>query len=70
MPLLKSRRQLLVENGDQLLVAKAVPAIGGAPGIDETQWPMRQRGMNGRASVKGGVRGASASPRRKRDPPQ
>ena len=57
-----------MENGDQLLVAKAVPAIGGAPGIDDTQWPMRLRGMSDQAPVKGGVRGVSVSPRRKRDP--
>ena len=59
-----------MENGDLLLVVKAVPAIGGAPGIDETQWPMRRRGMNERAPVKGGVRGGSASPQRKRDHPR
>lgn len=32
-----------MENGDQLLAAKGVPTIGGAPGIDEKQWPMKLR---------------------------
>lgn len=59
-----------MENGDQLLAAKGVLTIGGAPGIDESQWPMRLRQMNDRAPVKGGVGGGTASPLSKRDPPR
>lgn len=59
-----------MEDGDQRLVAKGVRWIGGAPRIDEERRPMRARQMNDRAPVKGGVRGGSASPLRKRDPPR
>lgn len=59
-----------MEDGDQRLVAKRVRWIGGPPRIDEERQPMRARKMNDRAPVKGGVRGGSASPLRKRDPPR
>lgn len=59
-----------MEDGDQRLVAKGMRSIGGAPGIDEEQRPMRARQMNDQAPVKGGVRGGSVSPLRKRDPPR
>ncbi len=59
-----------MEDGDQRLVAKGVRSIGGAPGIDEERRPMRARQMNDWAPVKGGVRGGSVSPLRKRDPPR
>lgn len=59
-----------MEDGDQRLVAKGARSIGGAPWIDEERRPMRARQMNDRVPVKGGVRGGSASPLRKRDPPR